>query len=372
METTDTTLAAGDGLRVLGGYPGANAADVTVDGDTVRLRPDLRDAGGEWLFYWSVGVESDRARELTVSFPREVVGPPGPAVSHDRREWTWLGADRTRDRSTFEYAIGAGERVYFAFAPPYVRADFDRFWTGLDAPRGDRERLTTSEGGRSVPVCRLGDPEAADHVVVAARHHACESPGSYVVEGVLRAMAGVDSADRCVHALPLVDVDGVQRGDQGKTRVPHDHNRDYAARNGLTGDIDPLYRSTAAIQAYVRDLDGVTLSLDLHAPFKWGDYHDEPFLAGDPTAATGPQRRLAALLADEVGGDSLPFDADPGFAEPGGRVCGASFDEFLGRQGAAGITLEAPYFGTDEARSTPASLRALGRALGRATDRWLA
>ena len=115
-------------VRAIAGYPGANAAAVRFEGDHLRLAQDYRDAGSEWTFYWNVGVESDVARDLTVEFTRgEVVGPWGPAVSHQRRTWEWLGADAAPDRERFRAALAAGERVHFAFAHPYVSRDFEAF-----------------------------------------------------------------------------------------------------------------------------------------------------------------------------------------------------------------------------------------------------
>lgn len=383
MERNDRprVVASSEAVRVLGGYPGANAAVEAVESDAVSLDRDVGDSGSEWTFYWNVGVESDVAREVTVSFAREVVGRFGPVVSADRREWRWLGAEATPDRRRFRYRFDAGERAFFAFSFPYVLADFEAFWADVgEHPRATRERLTASERGRPVPVVRLGDPGASEHVVLAARHHACEAPASYALEGALSELLDADALDdRCVHAFPLVDLDGVQRGDQGKARVPHDHNRDYGG-NALLDDVAPIYRATAAVQAYVRGLEGdLAVALDYHAPFKWGSeewgrLHDRPFLAADPAAVTPGERRLAELLDEETdrAAGALGFDADQGFGEPGGFAHDTAFASFLDRQGAAlSRTLEVPYVGTPDDRVTPASCRGLGRAVARALSRWL-
>lgn len=392
----ERVVAEGDGgqVRALAGYPGANAADVRFDGDRLRLAQDLRDTGSEWTFYWNVAVESDAVHELTVELDEELVGRFGPVVSRDRRSWAWLGPERTADRRTFTYGFDARERAYFAFSFPYLLADFEAFWDDVgEHPAVARERLTTSPNGRVVPILRLGDPDADEHVVVAARHHACESPASYVLEGTIRSMLSLSTAlgRRCVHVVPFVDVDGVQRGDQGKYRVPHDHNRDYAASNAILDDVGPIYPATAAIQDLVGGLEGdLVLALDLHSPWKWGDPYDAPFFAGDPDAVGPADRRLAALLDAETGagddgatdaaddvparaGGALDFDADPGFAQPGGFAAGSSFAAFCSRAGAPVTrTLEVPYVGTESDRVTPSSCRGLGRALGRAMGRFIA
>lgn len=376
MDEDGTVVAADAGLRVLLGYPGANATDVVVDGDAVSVAPDLRDAGDEWLFYWNVGIESDETRTVTVSFPEEVVGPWGPAVSQDRVEWSWLGVDATVDRTAFRYEFDPGERTHFAFSLPYVRQDFERFWDGVDSGAYvGRSALTSTEGDRTVPLLRIGNQAAETHAVFTCRHHACESPASFVLEGMLAELAAHPPSSWCAHVVPFVDLDGVQRGDQGKQRLPHDHNRDYASSNGITDDIDPLYPTTGAIKRYVRSLDGaVPLALDLHSPFKWGSPHDRVFFAGAPAGATGADLRFARILDGESDGgtDSLCFRAKAGFAEPGGRGGGATFTAFLDRVGATvSRALEIPYFGTEENQTTTDRCRGLGRAVARAVERFL-
>jgi len=63
--------------------------------------------------------------------------------------------------------------------------------------------------------------------------------------------------------VPLVDKDGVEEGDQGKNRRPHDHNRDYKLQ---------IYPEIQAITKKVPEwLDGKPLFfLDLHCPWLRG------------------------------------------------------------------------------------------------------
>ena len=71
------------------------------------------------------------------------------------------------------------------------------------------------------------------YLVLTARHHACESMASHVLEGILSGVLADDDCGRRwregwqVVAAPFMDKDGVEDGDQGKNRRPHDHNRDY-------------------------------------------------------------------------------------------------------------------------------------------------
>ena len=83
-------------LEIHSTYPGGNITNV-VEGETVTLEQEFRDTVN-WWFYWNFGVESASAQTVTFELTNgEVVGPWGPAVSHDRRSWSWLGG-RERER----------------------------------------------------------------------------------------------------------------------------------------------------------------------------------------------------------------------------------------------------------------------------------
>ena len=80
-------------------------------------------------------------------------------------------------------------------------------------------------------------------MILTSRHHACESTGSYVLEGVLDGLLQHPMENLQVICVPFVDYDGVVDGDQGKYRLPRDHECDYGR------DVPPIYPETAAIRA---------------------------------------------------------------------------------------------------------------------------
>ena len=207
--------------------------------------------------------------ELTFEFTDgEVVGPLGPSVSYDRINWSWL--ENSTDHLHFTYlASQPGQTVYFCFSIPYLLADFDRFTKSLPRmPMVDRKVLCLTEQGFECPLLVIGNKTALKHIVLTCRHHACESTASYVLEGVIEHLVSLCDASEilqeyCFHIVPFVDLDGVENGDQGKSRDPHDHNRDYISQ--------PIFKSTAAIMRYCQELR-VVFFLDLHCPWKWNVY----------------------------------------------------------------------------------------------------
>jgi tetratricopeptide (TPR) repeat protein len=132
--------------------------------------------------------------------------------------------------------------------------------------------LTQSRKGRAVELLQVGQPGIGKQaLLLTARHHACEALASYALEGFLQeAISESPAAEEfrkkyVLYAVPFVDKDGVEEGDQGKGRKPHDHNRDYGEA--------PLYPEIQAIEK-LADEKKITFSMDLHCPYIKGDIHE--------------------------------------------------------------------------------------------------
>jgi hypothetical protein len=244
----------------------------SIEGDTVRLHQDSRDTPQFW-FYWCFDVEGAQGRRMTFEFTQgNVFGTRGPAVSlDDGKSWRWLGAGACQGDS-FQYAFSEqASRVRFAYAIPYTQLDWDRF---LERHAHDasllRQTLTRSPRGREVELIRVGPTrETATHrILLTCRHHACESLANFVLEGVVDAALADSHAGHWfrqraeIIAVPFMDKDGVQAGDQGKLRAPHDHWLDYQ---------DPgQYPETRALRSLVeREATArpFSVALDLHCPY---------------------------------------------------------------------------------------------------------
>jgi len=293
-------------------FPGGNVLVKRNEGATLHLAPDLR--GGRPWFYWHFEAQASQPGRVTFVFadPPQV-GARGPAVSRDGgKSWQWLGADhveyapppRTGDRAarydSFRYEFtDAAKPVRFAVAIPYLQSNLDAFLKQhAGNPHLVQGVLTKSRKGRAVELLEIGKPgPAVQAVLVTARHHACESMASYVLEGFLREAisdgpAGVAFRKKYVlWAVPFVDKDGVEEGDQGKNRHPHDHNRDYGHTH--------LYPEIAAIQA-LAESRRVRLALDLHCPLLRGDIHETFHFAGLAiTHVNDNVNELSAWLKEE-------------------------------------------------------------------------
>jgi len=374
-------------LSIDADYPGGNivvnSIDRNTDGVAVSLCQDLRDTQG-WWFYWSFRVRGAEGETLTFRFTDgNVIGTRGPALSLDAgRTWSWLGTESV-DGMSFVYTVAADTPcVQFAFAPPYQESDLERFLRQHEVSKHlIVDELCRTRNHRSVERIRVGrlDGNPAHRVLLTCRHHCCESIASFALEGMLAAMLADTDDGRWfrenveVLAIPFVDKDGVEQGDQGKNRKPHDHNRDY--------DGQSLYPSVAALRSFVPQWsdDRLQLALDLHCPYIRGDHNEVIYLVGNRNPEIWKQQCKLSEILESVCRGSVPYQAADNlpFGQAwnteknygGGTSCSRWASELKGMRLATGI--EIPYANLGETTMTPPLARSFGAKLTEALRRYL-
>jgi len=367
-------------VRIDVDFPGGNGhIDAGADG-VVVIRPDLRDTEGDW-FYWAVRVRGAEGRTLRFHVPGSGgLSAAGPGVSPDGFDWRWLGTAKTP--GVFEYSFGPRETcVYFSMACLYTRRHLDAFMQARPES-GDRLRREpwseAGEPGQPAEYLRFGrlDGRAEHRVLLAARHHACEMMANYVLEGVIDgALGSSDFIGRGIEALaiPFVDPAGVEAGDQGKNRRPHDHNRDY---------FDLRYAVPRALATwgapFLSTRGGFRLALDLHDPYIAGgpDQH-AVYLLGSSiprqwerlTAFSNLLERAATGPVVYTASDNLPFGQSWNVAETGHL---RNFMEWAQTDGGAELAsvLEYPYALIKDRPALPEDARLFGRDLAAAIADW--
>jgi hypothetical protein len=368
-------------------FPGGNIIFEGIEGDTVRVRQDQRDTLQYTWFYWYFRVRGAAGRKLRFEFSDPVVGVRGPGVSLDGGwSWRWLGSESGDERS-FAYAFPAQpDEVRFSFGMPYTQRNWERFVAGYaDNPHLRLGTLCRSRKGRQVEWAEFGclEREPAHRVLVTARHHCCEMMASYALEGIVEATLADDETGRWLRdnigflAAPFVDKDGVEEGDQGKGRDPHDHNRDYAA--------PCLYPEVQAMRERAREWAGrgLRFHLDLHCPGIRGVHHEEVYFVGLPNLeAWSRAEAFAATLARVARGplpyrvrDNLPYGEDwntEGEPAPSGEYRDASDWTAALPHVWFGATIEIPYANVQGAEVNARSARAFGRDLAAAIREHLA
>ena len=341
-------------MRIHADFECGNIKVLEQDGDRICLQNEMRDTEGDW-FYWAFCVEGAQGRTLTFTLDKKWVGYHGAAVSHDLIHWHWT--DSRESESSFTYSFGeTEEKVYLAHDLVYSPSRLD---TVLKELQLTAQTLCQSRRGRDVPFLRVG--QGSRNIVLTSRHHACESTGTYVLEGFVREYLASPIEDTCLLIVPMIDYDGVCDGDQGKNRAPHDHNRDYIE--------EPVHPETRALME-LAGREGAYLAFDFHAPWHINGRNDRVFIVRKDETKKPLFDLFGTLLQAQCGEGTMRYDMandyppntkwnrddTPTFATFFRNIPGCCLS----------FTLETTYFGTAEDRVTEEKLLGTGRAFCRA------
>lgn len=230
------SIVLADEIQIDTQFPGGNIQVDSIENGIVHVRPEQRGSAMNW-FYYAFRVKNAQGQTLKFVFdgPNRV-GARGPAISSDEQKtWRYLSDKPGFSDREFTYTFGPNENsMIFAQAILYTQKDWDAFIADYKN-RSDvhLSTLCKTPKGRGAERLQFGNPDAKFGIALTCRHHCCEMTASLVLEGILQeALSDSETGMRLrqnayFFVVPFVDKDGVEDGDQGKGRAPHDHNRDY-------------------------------------------------------------------------------------------------------------------------------------------------
>lgn len=353
-------------------FPGGNIVVEAVDGADIRVHQDLRTTHSDW-FYWYFRVRPNGHRELSVTFTKsEAVGVRGAAISFDEgRSWRWLGGNDGHTHSFRATVPPDAAEVRFSMGMPYVVEHLSEFVSRHSGnPHFNTQPLTKSERGREVSLWSVGkiDGPADFRVLLTCRHHCCEMMASYALEGLVETVLADSEMSAWLRShvlfqvVPMVDVDGVEEGDQGKMRSPHDHNQDYAEHI-------QSYEAVQAIRRLAMDRTAgpISLAMDMHCPSISGPEHESIYFVGTQNAANWKAMTAISQLLENSAQGPLKFYASNNMAHGiGWNIVDnpdlTTFAEFLDTVPEAGphATLELPYANASGGEVNAESARLFG------------
>lgn len=248
-------------------FAGAAAENLRLQDGQVRFSAPKHDAPVS--MWWHFGLELDACETVECVWEKtdEVLGGGGLAaavpVYHDGQRWRRVPSRFCRydpERNEFHFRVPCRTaHNQIAYCYPYGWSQITAFIDELaDAGLVHVRQIGESPAGRPFQLLEFGHGPA--HIWITARHHAGESPGSYVLEGLVRAALKLPAllAAFTFHVAPVMDVDGVAEGRYGKNSPPHDHNRDYVA--------EPAHPEVEALMQAASWAKRVDVFIDLHAP----------------------------------------------------------------------------------------------------------
>ena len=252
-------------MQITKNFPGGNIEVISAEDNDIFIEREIRNDNG--YFYWAFCVTGAAGKKLRFIFPQNTrVGCFGASVSHDLKKWFWSHTKEIVEcGDAFTYTFSDTENcVYFAHNMIYSEEMLKDFAKENNLVI---ETFTQTPKGRNVPCFTVGDGE--ELIVVTSRHHACESTGTYVLQGFAQGCIEKRPSGIRFLFVPFVDYDGVTDGDAGKGRLPYDHNRDY----GKT----ILYPETKKLRE-LADSGNVLMNFDFHSPHHDGWINDYPYL----------------------------------------------------------------------------------------------
>lgn len=343
-------------ISIHNNFIGGNIGVVSIKENEVTLKNELRDTAGEW-FYWAFCVCGAQGKTVKFDITDNYIGPFGPAVSHDNRNWHWLN-ERNDDRS-FTYTFSENEDcVYFAHHHLYHP---DRFLDFCKSKKINIQSIGKAKNNDEIPYITFG--EGDEYILLTARHHACESTGNYVLEGVLDAIFTNPINGLKVICVPFIDYDGVCAGDQGKNRIPHDHNRDYEP------DKEPLYNTVKFVRDFAKN-HRIKYAFDFHSPWHRYGINDCVFFVKKSYHQLKNLAKLAALFEKSNNDNTFKYAAKNA-VEPD-TVWNSSdapcFARYMGcmTKSTIAMSLETCYFGKEDSVFTDEGALNLGRNFAKA------
>ncbi|MFW5757229.1 MAG: M14 family zinc carboxypeptidase [Bacteroidota bacterium] len=303
-------------------FPGGNIKIDSIVENTVFLKPDQKGTDttkGNW-FYWYFEVNGCEGRNLKFVFNQQhSITRKGPAYSKDKgKTWQFLYPDTLADQDYFTFSFDDDDHsVRFCLTIPYTNKDLNTFEKNFQRDYEtlyQKNVLTKTSGGRQANYLVIKNPDEENiqtTFFITARHHACETTANFVWEGMVEIFAEKIKQNHPevkgtqMIAVPFVDFDGVQLGEQGKNRFPHDHNRDY---------IQFRYPETEALAEVFKNQSAQSkiIAIDLHSPWIKYQQNEWLFFIGQEKEAFNQKITALSNTIASLHNGELPFDEDKG------------------------------------------------------------
>ena len=263
---------------------------------------------------------------------------------------------------------------------PYSQRNLEEFLNRYkNNPCLETKVLCKSRKGRDVEKIIIGNPDdnCEFRILITARHHCCEMMDNYAIEGIIESVMEDHAISEWFMkntqtvVIPFVDKDGVEDGDQGKNRKPHDHNRDYVP--------DALFSETKAIMDFVPDwIKGKTfIALDLHCPWIRGAGNNMIFIPGSGYEKNWEEQKIfSKILEKENKGelpyfaeDNLPFGKEWNVGMKPGQKSSSTWTYEAGAK--TSLTLEIPYSSAHGKEVNQTTAKNFGSYLAAAIKKYL-
>ncbi len=355
----------GSTFKITKDFPGGNIKVNSISQNTVFLEQEIRDTM-EWWFWWNFKIEVEKPQTIRFVFTNgEVVHKKGVCFRFEDQPFEY-NIDARVSSSEFIFNFDKAGTWQFAFSIPYQVQDFKNFLVTLKN-KPNLVSVGKSEQGRDLMIIDE-NPAAKEAIVMTCRHHACESVAAFSMEGAVEhwLTSGFTKKYRLI-VFPFVDIDGVENGDQGKSRSPHDHNRDYIEQ--------PIYQSVKILKQIASEVS-VKCLFDMHCPAAYGGLHDHLSLIGLSEPYDSAQKRFSQILQQTAKELNCPIDYNPQndilFGTHWNKNISTCCSRYFAEQGAElSFSFEHPFAGDMPKPYSPSDMRAFGKVFAISVEKYL-
>lgn len=229
-------------LSVSDAFENGNIEKVSIDNDRhyLKVRSSLKNGDTKriWLYGHIEGIKEGKLLTIEILYESKSFLMPYIVYSYDNQHWQTLEeTENTGNSRIFEHKFDK-DKVYIATSYPYTYTMLRHFIGNhfYQSPESHFSYIGYSEQGRPVPYLaivpnRQTTPKGV--IWILGRQHTMEAPASHFTEGVMQFLiSNSDTASRFrkqfeLHVVPMVDVDQVVAGGNGKDQKPVDFNRSW-------------------------------------------------------------------------------------------------------------------------------------------------
>ncbi|MGC9455016.1 MAG: M14-type cytosolic carboxypeptidase [Phycisphaerae bacterium] len=365
-------------------FPGGNGLLMELDespkGVNVRFAVEPKNCPEPLWFHFRVAGLTGRGVRCVMTNPEQTLG--GPDWSHNRPVFRPAGGLWQRaplpealqtpgGRTEWAWDLGTADTVEFANCYPYQPEDLESTLDELDGVFQPETIGVTPAGRELVRLYSELPSDGKPAVLIAARHHAGETPGSWVLDGLLRQVAADESLLQAVTwwAIPIVNTDDTVAGSYGKDPYPHDCNRAYGESTQRRPEMFAITNDARRL----RDASSRLLGVDLHAPSHGEQRSYVPLHGWDGSGEINPiaqdfAERFQSAVPEQLRSPEAHVKPTGNYA----RQPGMSFNRWMRNVlGVECVTLETSYQGNGERYYSIDDYRLLGATLAKTIADWL-
>ncbi|HET6430311.1 MAG TPA: M14-type cytosolic carboxypeptidase [Phycisphaerae bacterium] len=368
-----TDFGGGNGLLL--------GVDESGDRPLVRFAAECRNCPQAMWFHFRLSGIGGRGVRVVLANPEQTLGGADWSTNTLVARWAGRRWERTARPSPvntpggrIEWAWdidGGADEIEVAHCYPYQPADLEATLTELAGVFKAEYIGQTLSGREMIRVYnRLADP-TRPAALLTARHHAGEVPGSWVLDGLLRHVAGTPTLRRITWwAIPFVDLDDVVEGSYGKDPFPHDCNRSY----GPSGPRRPEGGAVMGEAVRLRRGSSGMFFADLHGPAHAERATYVPARGWDEGSPINPiAHRFSEMLQAATPTDiRSPIAFITPRAGGNSRYPGMPSSQWAFRDlNVDAISLETSYQGNETTDYTIGDYRRIGAALANTIAEWV-